>query len=593
MSVHGEAAIILAAAIIIASVSRRLGFGSVPGYIFAGIIIGPWGLNIIASMENILHFSEIGVVFLLFIIGLELRPARLWMLRTPIFGTGSFQVLVSTVVFCGIARLFTDSWSSAAIIGFGLSLSSTAFALQVIAERNQLDTKHGRSALHILLFQDVIAVPVLAVIPMVAADSIEMGPDVLSGVLKMVLILAFFWVFARFLLRPILRIVAATRTNELFTAFGLLLVIGSALLMESIGVSMALGAFLAGVMVADSEYRHQLEADIEPFKGLLLSLFFISVGMSANLGLFAGQIGAVLGITLLIVTVKGVILFVIGRLTRLDVRESLTLAVCLGQGGEFAFILFSLAQSHGLLATELNDRLILAVTLSMVLTPLVLFALDKLLAGRSKDGAGLPFDEIANREPRVILAGFGRFGQIISRIIRSQGICFTAIELDSGHVDFVRRMGNRVYYGDAANRKLLEVAGTGKAQIFVLAIGNVETSTRVAGIVLREYPNIRLFARARNRMHEMRLREMGAEVIIRDTLLSGMHLAEKVLVSFGIPDRKAKEVNELFFRHDAATLDRQFAYRNDRKKLMQSQREAARELEELFAEDSRTFPVSK
>jgi glutathione-regulated potassium-efflux system ancillary protein KefC/glutathione-regulated potassium-efflux system protein KefB len=471
------------------------------------------------------------------------------------------------------------------LVGFALSLSSTAFALQLLAEKEKLSTPHGKAALHILLFQDLAVIPALAIIPMVAISDITAESTIALGLGKLILVLLSFYIFARYLLRPILRFVAEIRTHEIFTATALLLVLGSALIMESIGVSMALGAFFAGVLVADSEYRYQLEADIEPFKELLLGLFFMAVGMSANLGLLFAEPLAVLLIVLSLVVLKTVILFITGKVSGLSKNESLSLGLCLSQGGEFSFILFALAASHNLLDNSIKDFLVVAVTFSMATTPLLVQLHKKISQRYSQRNKPEKFDAIDTQKPTVVLAGVGRFGQIVLRILRTQGIQFTAIDSDSQHVDFVRRLGNKVFYGDASNKQLLDTAATASAKIFVLAVDNVETLIKIAEMVKRDYPNIRLLARARTRMHEMKLRAIGADFIIRETLLSSISLAENLLVSLDITDEKAADIVDRFYQHDKKTLNRQFTYRNDQERLIQTSNEAAEELKELFAED--------
>lgn len=589
MSMLHATAIIMAVAIFVVSITKKFGFGSVPGYILAGVIIGPWGFNLISDAESILHFAEIGVILLLFIIGLGLRPSRLWLLRKSIFGLGTFQVLLTTLIFALIARLFLESWVAAVVIGFGLSLSSTAFALQIIADKGNSQSPHGRVALHILLFQDLVAIPALAFIPLISVGDAGTNAELAIAMVKTFITLFIFWLFMRYLLRPILGFIASTRTREIFTAASLLLVLGSALVMESVGISLALGAFLAGVLVAGSEYRHQLEADIDAFKGLLLGLFFITIGISVNFSLLTEKTASITIIAIAIVLCKAAILLLVGYVAKLKRIELTKLAICLSQGGEFGFILFSLAAEYHLLASEVNELLIVAVTLSMITTPLIFIVYEKIQIRFLNKRERVVFDEIEPQESRVIIAGFSRFAQIISRILRTQGINFTAIELDPDHVDFVRRLGSRVYYGDASNKKLLEAAGIEHADIFILAVGNVAASIKIASLVKREYPNIRLFARARTRMHEMQLRALGAEVIIRDTLLSSMYLAEKVLVAFGLSTEKAEEAKNRFYVHDVQTLDKQFVYREDLKMLIQTTREASDELERLFMEDRKNI----
>ncbi len=589
MNMLHNATILMAAAVIVVSISRRCGFGSILGYIIAGLLVGPSGLQLISNAERILQFAEIGVVLLLFIIGLEMKPARLWALRKSIFGLGASQVLVTTAMLTALAMLFVDSWPTALVIGFGLSLSSTAFALQLIAERKQVASPHGRSALHILLFQDLAVIPVLAIIPIVTVDALGSSADIVKNIASTMATLVAFWLFARFLLRPILRFVAAARIHEIFISAALLLVLGSALLMQSIGVSMALGAFLAGVLVADSEYRYQLESDIEPFKGLLLGLFFMAVGMSANLGLLVAETGSVILVALGIVLCKGVLLFFTAWLLKVNKVQAVLLAVCLSQGGEFGFILFSLSARHNLMSVQLSELLIMAITLSMMMTPVLLYLAERLIERSAAGEASPNYDVIDAPHPRVIVAGFGRFGQIIARMMRTQNIAFTAIEINPGHVDFVRQLGSKVHYGDASRKQLLDTAGTDTAEVFVLAIGHVETSVKIAAIIKRNYPKVRLFARARNRRHEMRLRALGVDAVIRDTLLSSMHLAEQILLLLGLTAEKAAYVKEQFFRHDAETLTRQTAHVSNQEMLMKSQRDALNELEGLFSEDTTSF----
>lgn len=583
--------IMMAAAVIMVPLSRKLGFGSILGYVLAGLIIGPWGLHLIKDSQSILHFAEIGVVLLLFIIGLELRPARLWELRRSIFGTGTAQVLLTTLVLTTIAGLLLDAWTAALVVGFGLSLSSTAFVLQLLTERRELSTPPGRSAVHVLLFQDIAVIPFLALIPVLAGTDATLNRNTLSEIVLPLLLVLSFWFFARYLLRPLLHFVAAARIQEVFTAAALLLVLGAALMMQTIGISMALGAFLAGVLVADSEFRHQLEADIQPFKGLLLGLFFLAVGMSANLGLLIERPLTILAVVGGVLLIKAVILLLIGRVVKLRIGEAALLGLYLSQGGEFGFILFSLAADYQILSNDLRDLLIVAVTLSMVSTPAILLLYEQIMR-RIPVKTPPPvydYEAINSPNPKVIMAGFGRFGQIISRILRTQHIAFTAIEIDPDHLDFVRRLGNKVYYGDASDKKLLDAAHIEAAELFVLAVGNVEKSIQVAEAVKRDYPHVRLFARARTRRHEMRLRALGAEVIIRDTLLSSMFLAEKTLIALGFSELHAATARERFYQYDKATLDKQFAYREDQEMLVQTSRQAARELEQLFSEDELAY----
>jgi monovalent cation:proton antiporter-2 (CPA2) family protein len=584
-----DATIYLAAATVAVVLSRKLGFGAVLGYLFAGVLVGPWCLRLITNVDSILHFSEIGVVFLLFIIGLELQPSRLWVLRKTVFGLGSLQVLLSGAVLTAIARWFSLDWAPAILVGFGLSLSSTAFVLQMLAERKELTTPHGRAAFGVLLFQDLAVIPLIALVPLLASESASMRNALDFGeILKALLILFGFVIGGHYLLRPVLRLVASAQIQEIFTAAALLVVLGAAVLMESLGLSMGLGAFLAGMLVADSEYRHQLEADIAPFKGLLLGLFFIAVGMSANLGLLVEEPGVIAGITLGLLAIKAAILFPLASAFRLKGATALTLSMVLAQGGEFAFVLFHLASAEGLLSELMTSRLILAVTLSMAATPLLYVVSVRLSKSLSTKQDERPFDKVDDSHHQVIIAGFGRFGQVIGRVLAMRKIPFTALEVNSDQVDFVRRFGNKVYYGDAGRLDLLRSAQVDKAKVFVLALDDVEASVRIAETVKHHFPGLHLAARARNRQHALRLMEVGANFIIRDTLLSSISLATQVLEDIGLSAQEANTATSFFLKHDTETLEKQFAFHTDEDALIQSSRDASEELRELFNADANT-----
>ncbi len=435
MTLTAQIAVFLAATVIAVPLFRRFKLSAVLGYLAAGVIIGPWGLGLFGEVESILHFAEFGVVLLLFVIGLELQPSRLWVMRQAVFGSGTAQVLVTTALLTAVARALGQPWPAAIVIAFALSLSSTALILQVLAERAELTTRHGRTAFAILLFQDLAIMPALVVLPIVAGGAAA-GFDAWSVALPVVAAAAVV-IAGRYALRPALRIVAGTRVQEAFTAAALLVVVGTALLFEAVGLSMALGAFIAGVLLADSEYRHELEADIEPFKGLLLGLFFIAVGMSANLGVLLESPLTVLALTSLYLLVKAAAIFLAARASRHDAATAARLAVALAGGGEFAFVLLALAAGDGLLSRETADLLVIVVTLSMAVAPLLMAAADA-VAKRVRPAAAPTFDRIESEEPRVLIAGFGRFGQIVARVLRARRIRFTALEVSQAQVDFVR-----------------------------------------------------------------------------------------------------------------------------------------------------------
>ncbi|MBT8131457.1 MAG: monovalent cation:proton antiporter-2 (CPA2) family protein [Gammaproteobacteria bacterium] len=586
MSLLEQAVIFLAAATLVVPLSRRLGFGSVIGYLVAGIAVGPWGARLVTDVSGILHFAEIGVVMLLFIIGLELQPARLRLLRRTVFGLGLLQVFITGGLLTLIAYQWFDSMPAAILVGFGLSLSSTAFVLQMLAEKKDLRSQAGRSAFGVLLFQDLAVIPLIAMIPYLGSSAGAVGGSSLGELLRSALILVVVVVGARYLLRPLLRMVASSQIHEVFTAAGLLLVLGAAVLMEHLGFSMGLGAFLAGVLVADSEYSYQLESDIEPFKGLLLGLFFVAVGMSANLGLLLTEPLTILAITVGLIALKALVIIPIGKAFGLSLPDSVKLGVILAQGGEFAFVLFTLGISNGLLTGEDSDQLILAVTLSMAATP-ILYLLNEKFSGRfAPQAKQRPFDAIENTDHDVVIAGFGRFGQIVGRILTMKQIPFTALESSTEQVDFVRRFGNKIYYGDATSVELLRSAKVDQAKVFVLAVEDVENSMKIARMVKQHFPNVAIYARARNRQHSFALMDLGVDGLIRDTFLSSIDLTRRLLTRLGISEQDAVSAVELFREHDEKTLLRQHAIHHDEEALINSAKESADQLRRLFDADA-------
>jgi len=587
MTLLAETAVFLAAAVVAVPLFRRFRLGAVLGYLAAGVIIGPWCLRFVSEVENILHFAELGVALLLFVIGLELQPSRLWVLRRSVFGLGAAQVLVTGAVLGAIAFALGMTVQSAVVIGLALAMSSTAFVLQILAEKGQLSARHGRSSFAILLFQDLAVIPLLALIPLLGAGDMDLSgrslwPAVLTALGAIVAVV----VGGRYLLRPILQAIASSGIREIFTAATLLVVIGTSLLVSSVGLSMSLGAFLAGVLLADSEYRHELEADIEPFKGLLLGLFFISVGMSANLGLIVSHPLAIVGATALLMAVKAAILLGIGRFSGHSWASSRGLAVALCQGGEFAFVLFGLAADSGIMGRTLTDSLVIVVTLSMALTPLAFLLNDVVIAGWLRKPAEEKFDEIDESESRVIIAGFGRVGQIVGRLLRAKRIPFTALERSAEQVESVRRFGSRAYYGDASRHEMLLAAKADKAEILVVAIDDVESSLRTAETAKKHFPNLRIYARARNRFHAHRLMDVGVDYLIRETYVSSLELTQEVLLGLGLTQWEAKDAIATFRRHDEQFLLSQHAVYHDESRLIQSSKEAVQELESLLQSDT-------
>lgn len=584
MSPLQQAALFLVAAVVFVPLFRWLKLSSILGYVAAGVILGPWGLGLINDVESILHASEFGVVLLMFVIGLELQPSRLWALRRAVFGMGSGQVLSCTILIAAAAFVAGVGTLASAIVGFGLALSSTALVLQVLAERGQLKAAHGRSAFGILLFQDIAVLPVLAILPLATRDAQPLGES-LFALGRLFLVMAAVVVGGRVLLKPVLRLIARTRVTEVFTAAALLIVIGMALAVSAVGLSMSLGAFMAGVLLADSEFRHELEADIEPFKGLLLGLFFIAVGMSANLGLITGEPLVVLAVTLGFMALKFVAIAALGRVARLTTASSLKLGLSLMAGGEFAFVLFTLAATQGALESEIAERLVLAVTLSMIAGPLMSAAYEAAAKRWVRRDGERPYDTIDPSDGKVLIAGFGRFGQVVGRVLRAKHIEFTALDASSANIDFIRRFGAHVYYGDASRLDMLRAAGADHATVMLVAIDDVEASLRCVGLARQHFPHLRVIARARNRQHAFRLMELGVRLVIRETYASSLETAVAVLEAIGESATSARSTARRFREHDEKTLLRQFAVRDDDSKLIASAAESARQLEQLFESD--------
>ncbi|MBK8017255.1 MAG: cation:proton antiporter [Betaproteobacteria bacterium] len=584
MQLLAETAIFLGAAVVAVPVFRKLRLGAVLGFLVAGLAIGPWGLKLVTNVESILHFAELGVVLLLFIIGLELQPSRLKALRRPVFGLGSAQVGVTTAAVALTAMLLGADWRVGVIAGVALSMNSTAFVLQLLGERKQLPTRHGRSAFAIALFQDMAVIPMLALIPLLVAHEAASGSDPWLGAAKAVAVITAVIAGGRYLLRPVLRAVAESGIQEIFTAAALLVVIGTALVMQSAGLSMTLGAFLAGVLLADSEYRHEIEAAIEPFKGLLLGLFFIAVGMGVNVGLLLARPFAVLGTALALMAGKALIVFAIATITRHERESARTLAVLLAHAGEFAFVLVGLALENRLVDSATRDFLVVVVTVSMALTP-PLFLLNERWSARSRQAKSRPFDAVDETDAPVIIAGIGRFGQIVSRVLSARRIAYTALDASPDQVETVRRVGRKAYYGDASRLELLRAAGAERARLLVLAIDDVEASIRTAETVRRHFPQLQILARARNRHHALQLMELGVKVIHRETLGSALEMARDVLEALGLDAEVARDTVARFRRHDDEVLHRQFAVHRDEDRMIQTSKEAAEELAGLFDSD--------
>lgn len=581
-----QVAILFVAAILCVPLFNRLGLGSVLGYLAAGLIVGPSVLGLFTNVDQIFAFAEIGVVLLMFVIGLELQPRRLWVLRGPIFGLGSAQVLVTGSLLSFAAWKFGLDAGPAILIGLSLALSSTAFVLQLLGERKQLATLHGRTGFAILLFQDLAFVPMLALVNLFAEGPVSEADG--SPVTRLLMILGavvLLLVVGHYLLRPLFRAVAPL--SDIFTGAALLVVLGAGILMEHVGLSMAMGAFIAGVMLADSEYRHELEATIEPFKALLLGLFFLSVGMAIQIQVLIQTPLMVLGLVIGLMLLKALVLLVLGRIGGLDWHRARRLAVLLSQGGEFGFVILGASVVLGVISQQQGSTLVLVVTLSMVFTPLLVNFNEGPLARWLEKTQPPQYDEIEEADNPVILVGFGRFGQMIGRILAVRGIHFTALESNVAQVDFVRRFGNRVYYGDPTRLELLRSAGADKASMIIIAMDDSEASLRLAGLCKKHFPRLAIFARARNRQHAHMLMDIGVTGLIRDTFLSSLELARQVLVELGDSEEKATDTVERFREHDEQRLVQQQAIHHDEHKLIQDAREAAEDLRRLFEADAR------
>jgi glutathione-regulated potassium-efflux system ancillary protein KefC len=585
--------IYLAAAVVVVPLSKALGLGSIIGYLAAGIAIGPWGLALVTDVQSILHFAEFGVVLMLFLVGLELEPERLWSMRRPIFGWGSVQVLACTAILfiaaCAVfywARGLNYSWKVLLVASLGLALSSTAIALQVLGERNQLATSSGQSAFAVLLFQDVAAIPILALLPLLAVQTggndgnmwIEAGKAI-GAIVGIIL-------GGRLLMRPLFRWIARSKTPEIFTAASLLLVVAIAALMQFVGLSMALGAFLAGVLLAESEYRRELETDIEPFKGLLLGLFFIAVGMSIDFGVLLQSPWLIAGIVIAFMGLKAIVIFTMARAMKQAYQERPVFTLMLAQGGEFAFVVFQQAVGLNIFTAEVGSQLVGAVALSMLLSPLVLVAIDKLLLPRYANCGAAKMDEISEQQNSpIIVAGIGRYGQIILRILAANGYKATVLDHDAEQVEGLMRFGYRAFYGDATRLDLLRTAGAATAKVLIVAIDNMEQTLEIVDICNEHFPKLQLVVRARNVQHFYQLRAKGVTMIQRETFESSLLSAEDVLKALGHSAEDAHVFAQRFRTHNLAQIEEMWPHHNDEERLISLARAGRQQLEELMAQE--------
>ena len=585
----------LAAAVVVVPFAQRGGLGSVLGYLIAGVAIGPYGLGLVTNPEDILHFAEFGVVMMLFLIGLELEPAKLWRLRRTIVGLGGAQVVLTAGTVAAVALAFGQTWQSGIAIGMALALSSTAIALQILNERNVLGSAAGQSAFSVLLFQDIAVIPILAVLPLLAIgdghaaaaahDGALGGPAWLRAA-TVVAAVGGIVVAGRYLLRPVFRFIAATGIREIFTAFSLLLVVGIALLMQLIGLSAALGTFLAGVVLANSEYRLALESDIEPFKALLLGLFFISVGMSIQFAVVADAPVAIAAMVLGLVALKLVLLAVLARAFGLGREQNLTFSFVLAQGGEFAFVLFQFAAAEGALTPEQTEPLIVVVAFSMALTPLLMMLLERVIQPRLRPAAAeREADVIEFRGDPVIIIGYGRFGQIIGRLLGANGVGTVVLDNDPDHIEVLRKFGVRVFYGDATRLDLLEKAGGDHAKLIIIAIDDPDKTTEAATAIRERFPRVRILARARNRSHAHRLMAAGVDMLRRETFDSALVMGREALIMLGDHPYDARRRARMFEQFDERSLRAGMEARDDVEAQVSLSRQLRDELGQVFRAD--------
>jgi glutathione-regulated potassium-efflux system ancillary protein KefC len=582
--------IYLGAAVFAVPLSKALGLGSIIGYLAAGIAIGPWGLGLVTEVEDILHFAEFGVVLMLFLVGLELQPQRLWQMRRPIFGWGSAQVLACAALLFAVGWGAGVPWRIALVAALGLALSSTAVALQVMGERNLMNTSSGKSGFSILLFQDVAAIPILALMPLLglALESNQATPpaETFQSAMKIVAIVLAIVFGGRLVLRPLLRWIAKSDTPEIFTAAALLLVVATAALMQWAGLSMALGAFLAGVLLADSEYRRELETDIEPFKGLLLGLFFIAVGTSIDFGVILQSPGLMALIVLGFLLLKGLMIYGLAWLMDMPTQERPVFVLLLAQGGEFAFVVFQAAAGASVFSSEVASLLVGAVAISMLLGPLVLVLIDKLLMphyARHNKPTLAEIDE--PQDAPVIIAGFGRYGQIIGRMLSAQGMAATVLDHDAEMVEAARTFGYQVFYGDATRLDLLRTAGAGSAKVLVVAVDDVTQSLALVDLAREHFPHLQIVARARDVTHWNELRDRGVAHIERELFESSLRSARNVLELMGQAPHEARQHAMRFRRHNLELFEQMYPHHKDRAKLIAVVKQGRSQLEAQMAQE--------
>lgn len=598
MELLKEAFIFLAAGVIAVPIASRLGLGSVLGYLLAGALIGPFALGFITDAEHIMHFAEFGVVMMLFLIGLELRPALLWQLRRPILGLGGLQVALTTVLIAGIALLFDFVWQMALAIGLVLALSSTAIALQILNEKHLMKSDGGQASFAVLLFQDIAVIPIIAMLPLLAtlgathsqgdAHSYNIIADLAAWqqTLIVIAVVLAIVVSGRFLMRPLFRFIAESGLREIFTALALLLVVGIALLMNLVGLSPALGAFIAGVVLADSEYRHEIEANIDPFKALLLGLFFISVGASIDFNLLGQQPMMIGSLVLALVLIKFAILWVLAAVFKLDGGHRYWFTFALAQGGEFGFVLLSFSLQNGVLPTETVSVLTVTIALSMVLTPILMLFNERWVQPKFQQSeADMSEESMSPQENPVIIAGFGRFGQIVGRLLLGNGFAVTVLDHSATHIERVRKFGFKIYYGDATREDLLHTAGAAEARLLVVAIDDREAANEIVRIAKQHFPQLKVLVRAFDVVHLHELQALGADYIERELFLASLKMGEEALQLLGLNEAQAAQKANHFHCHDETTLAKLSDMEMGSQRYISTVQKAREELIEILRED--------
>ena len=594
----------LAAAVIAVPIARALGLGAIIGYLAAGIAIGPWGLGLVSNVQDILHFAEFGVVLMLFLVGLELQPSRLWSMRRPIFGLGSAQMIGCAAVLWLVAWAAGLPWRVGLVGGLGLALSSTAVALQSLEERNLMRTDSGQKAFSILLFQDVAAIPILALLPLLGVATplteghgVRHDPGFIAWeAAKIIGVVGAIVLGGRLLLRPLLRWIAKSKTPEIFTATSLFLVVSIAMLMLTVGLSMALGAFLAGVLLADSEYRRELETDIEPFKGLLLGLFFIAVGMSIDFGVIIASPWIMLALLFGFVALKAVVIYLLATVTKMPYQERPVFTLLLAQGGEFAFVVFQAGATFNAIPGETASLLIGAVALSMLITPLLLVVMDRVLLKRFATLKSTPSDVKEISEPQsapVIIAGFGRYGQIVARMMLAQGTAATVLDHSVEMLEVAHTFGYRVFYGDATRVNLLRIAGAEHAQVIVIAVDNPEQSLKIVQIVRKHFPHLKIVARARDVTHWNQLRDLGVEHVERELFESSVLSGRTVMELMGLPKDEADYVTHRFRKHNIELANLMYEHHEDRAAMIAVAKQGRAQLVEQMAKERQEHEAAK